>query len=131
VRLTQIRELVLIAAMLALVGALGSMIWERRGYVAFLRCQGFRKPVLWRWLLWESALLLGVGCLTGAVFGIYGQLLLSHALAGVTGFPISFGVEAFVALTTFVLLSAAAVLVIAIPGYLLVRVRPRAARPVS
>jgi putative ABC transport system permease protein len=131
VRLTQIRELVLIAAILALLGALGSMIWERRGYVAFLRCQGFRKPVLWRWLLWESALLLGVGCLTGAVFGIYGQLLLSHALASVTGFPISFGVEAFVALTTFALVSAAAVLVIAIPGYLLVRVRPRAACPVS
>ena len=93
-RLTQIRELVLIAAMLALIGALGSMIWERRGYVAFLRCQGFRKSVLWRWLLWESALLLSVGCLTGAVFGICGQLLLSHALASVTGFPISFGVEA-------------------------------------
>ncbi len=131
VRLTQIRELVLIAAMLALVGALGSMIWQRRGYVAFLRCQGFRKPVLWRWLLWESALLLGVGCLTGAVFGVYGQLLLSHALASVTGFPISFGVEGFVALTTFALVSVAAVVVIAIPGYLLVRVRPRAVRPVS
>jgi putative ABC transport system permease protein len=131
VRLTQIRELVLIAAMLALAGALGSMIWQRRGYVAFLRCQGFRRPVLWRWLLWESALLLSVGCLTGAIFGLYGQLLLSHALASVTGFPISFGVEAFVALTTFALVGAAAVVVIAIPGYLLVRVRPRAARPVS
>lgn len=131
VRLTQIRELVLIAAMLALAAALGSMIWQRRSYVAFLRCQGFRKAVLWRWLLWESALLLGVGCLTGAIFGLYGQLLLSHALASVTGFPISFGVEAFVALTTFALVSAAAIAVIAIPGYLLVRVRPRAARPVS
>jgi putative ABC transport system permease protein len=130
-RLTQIRELVLIAAMLALAGALGSMIWQRRGYVAFLRCQGFRKPVLWRWLLWESALLVSIGCLTGALFGVYGQLLLSHALASVTGFPISFGIEAFVALTTFTLVSAAAILVIAIPGYLLVRVRPRAARPVS
>lgn len=131
VRLTQIRELVLIAAMLALAGALGSMIWQRRAYVAFLRCQGFRKSVLWRWLLWESALLLGVGCLTGAVFGVYGQLLLSHALASVTGFPIYFGVEAFVALTTFALVSVSAIVVIAIPGYLLVRVRPRAARPVS
>jgi putative ABC transport system permease protein len=131
VRLTQIRQLMLIAAMLALGGALGSMIWQRRDYVAFLRCQGVRKRVLWRWLLWEGTLLLGIGCITGAVFGIYGQLLLSHALASVTGFPISFGVEALVVLTTFVLLSAAAVVVIAIPGYLLVRVRPRAARSVS
>ncbi len=130
-RLTQIRLLVLIAAMLAIAGALGSLIWQRRGFVAFVRCQGFRKPVLWHWLLWESALLLGMGCLTGAVFGVYGQLLLSHALASVTGFPISFDLEGLVALSTFGLVSVAAVAVVAVPGYLIVRVPPRAARPAS
>jgi putative ABC transport system permease protein len=130
-RLTQIRVLVLIAAMLAIAGALGSLIWQRRGYVAFVRVLGFRRPVLWRWLLWEGAILLGVGCLTGALFGVYGQLLMSHALASVTGFPISFGVEAFVALSTFALVSAGAVGVVSVAGYLVVRVRPRAARPAS
>ncbi len=130
-RLTQIRLLVLIAAMLAIAGALGSLFWQRRGFVAFIRCQGFRKPVLWRWLLWESSLLLGMGCLAGAVFGVYGQLLLSHALASVTGFPISFNVEALVALSTFALVSVAAVAVVAVPGYLIVRVPPRAASPAS
>ena len=130
-RLTQIRLLVLVAAMLAIAGALGSLVWQRRGFVAFIRCQGFRKSVLWHWLLWESALLLGVGCFTGAVFGVYGQLLMSHALASVTGFPISFNVEALVALSTFAFVSVAAVAVVAVPGYLMVRVHPRAARPAS
>ncbi len=130
-RLTQIRFLVLIAAMLAIAGALGSLIWQRRGYIAFIRVLGFRKAVLQRWLLWEGAILLGVGCLTGAIFGVYGQLLMSHALASVTGFPIAFGVEALVALTTFALVSAGAVAVVSLAGYLIVRVRPRAARPAS
>jgi putative ABC transport system permease protein len=130
-RLTQIRLLVLIAAVLAIVGALGSLIWQRRGFVAFIRSQGASKRVLWRWLLWESSLLVGLGCLTGAIFGVYGQLLLSHALASVTGFPISFGIEGLAALTTFALVSGAAVIVVAVPGYLTVGVRPRAATPAS
>ncbi len=130
-RLTEIRFLVLIAAMLAIAGALGSLIWQRRSYIAFVRVLGFRKPVLQRWLLWEGAILLGVGCWTGAVFGVYGQLLMSHALASVTGFPTSFGVEALVALTTFAIVGAGAVAVVALAGYLIVRVRPRAARPAS
>lgn len=130
-RLSQIRFLVLIAAMLAIAIAFGSLIWQRRGYIAFIRALGFRKPVLRRWLLWEGAILLGVGCWTGALFGVYGQLLMSHALASVTGFPISFGVEAFAALTTFALVSLGAVAVVALAGYLIVRVPPRAARPAS
>ena len=130
-RLTQIRLLVLIAAMLAIVGALGSLIWQRRPFVAFIRCQGYRRPVLWRWLILESALLVGMGCIAGALFGVYGQLLLSHALASVTGFPISFDVEALVALATLALMSVAAVAVAAVPGYLMVRVPPRATRPAA
>jgi putative ABC transport system permease protein len=130
-RLTQIRFLVLIAAMLAIAGALGSLIWQRRGYVAFVRALGFKRPVLRRWLLLEGLVLLGVGCLTGALFGVYGQLLMSHALASVTGFPISFNVEALVALTTLAVVTTAMVVVVSIAGYFMVRVQPRAARPAS
>ncbi len=130
-RLTQIRFLVLIAAMLAISGALGSLIWQRRGYFARVRALGLGKPLLRHWLLWEGAILLGVGCLTGATFGVYGQLLMSHALASVTGFPISFGVEALVALSTFALVSAGAVAVVSIAGALMVRVPAQAARPTS
>jgi|GEM_PF-240111 putative ABC transport system permease protein len=127
-RLTQIRYLVLIAAMLAIAGAIGSLIWQRRAYFARLRSLGVKRRVIRHWLLWEGAILLGVGCLTGAIFGVYGQLLMSHALASVTGFPTSFNVEAFVALSTFAQISAGAVAVVCLAGYLMVRVRPRAAR---
>jgi putative ABC transport system permease protein len=128
-RLTQIRLLVLIAAMLAVAGALGAMIWQRRDIVAFIKCQGYQRDVLWRWLLCESALMLGIGCFIGAVFGIYGQLLLSHALASVTGFPISLNIEMLVALSSFALVSFVAVVIVALPGYLVVRVPPRSVSP--
>jgi putative ABC transport system permease protein len=128
-RLTQIRLLVLIAAVLALAGAMGSMIWQRRDLVAFIKCQGYQKGVLWRWLLCESSVLLAAGCSIGAVFGLYAQLLGSHFLASVTGFPVVFDVEAFAALSSFALLSVVAIAVVALPGYLVVRVPPRTASP--
>ncbi len=92
-RLTQIRLLVLIAAMLAVVGAMGAMIWQRRDLIAFIKCHGYEEGVLWRWLLCEAAVLLMAGCSIGAIFGLYAQLLGSHFLATVTGFPIVFSIE--------------------------------------
>ena len=91
--------LVLIAAMLAIVGAMGAMLWQRRGPRRVHQVRRLPQGVLWRWLLCESAVLLVVGCLIGAVFGFYGQLLGSHVLASVTGFPVLFGIEALVALS--------------------------------
>ncbi len=123
-RLTQIGALVLIASVLAMAGAMGSMIWQRRPQLAYIKRQGYRRGVLWRALLCESALLLGSGCLLGALFGVYGQLLLSHALASVTGFPIVFSVGGVTALWSFALVSATGVAILALPGYLAVRVRP-------
>jgi putative ABC transport system permease protein len=123
-RLMQIRLLVLIAAVLAMAAAMGAMIWQRRPRLADMKVDGFRKGVLWRALLIESALLLGTGCSVGAVFGIYGQVLLSHALASVTGFPVIFSIGAGVALGSFLLVTAVAVAIVAVPGYLAARVRP-------
>ena len=123
-RLMQIRLLVLIAAVLAMAAAMGAMIWQRRPRLADMKVDGFRKGVLWRALLIETALLLGAGCSAGAVFGVYGQVLLSHALASVTGFPVVFSVGAGVAIGSFLLVTAVAVAIVAIPGYLAARVRP-------
>jgi putative ABC transport system permease protein len=123
-RLTEIGRLVLIAAVLAIAGAMGSMIWQRRPQLAYIKRQGCTRGVLWRALLCESALLLGAGCSLGALFGIYGQLLLSHALAAVTGFPIVTSVGGLTALASFALVCASAVAILALPGYLAVRVRP-------
>ncbi len=128
-RLTQIRLLVLIAAMLAVAGALGAMIWQRRDLVAFIKCEGYRRGVLWRWLCCESAVLIAAGCAIGAVFGLLGQVVVSHALASATGFPISLDVEALAAVSGFTLVSVVAVLVVALPGYLVVRVPPRTVSP--
>ncbi len=123
-RLSQISALVLIAAVLAMAAAMCAMIWQRRARLADMKVDGFSRGVLWRALLVESALLLGAGCSIGALFGLYGQLLLSHALANVTGFPVVFSVGAFVAVGSFALVTAVAVAIVALPGYLAARVRP-------
>jgi putative ABC transport system permease protein len=123
-RLTQISTLVLIAAILAMASAMGSMIWQRRERLADMKVDGFSRGVLWRALLGESALLLGAGCSVGALFGIYGQLLLSHALATVTGFPVVYSTAGLVAGASFLIVVAVAVAIVALPGYLAVRVRP-------
>jgi putative ABC transport system permease protein len=116
-RLTQIASLVLIATALAMSIAMGTMIWQRRPRLARMKVQGYRRGVLWRALLCETALLLGAGCSIGAAFGIYGELLISHALASVTGFPVLFTVEPFMPIAVSVLVSGMAVAVVAIPGY--------------
>jgi putative ABC transport system permease protein len=128
-RLTQIRLLVLIAAILAVVGAIGAMIWQRRALIASLKCQGYGESVLWRWLLCEAAILLTAGSAIGALFGIYAQLLGSHFLASVTGFPIIINIEAVAAISSFGLLSVIAVAMLALPGYLAVRIRPSIVSP--
>jgi putative ABC transport system permease protein len=128
-RLTQIRLLVLIAAILAVAAAMSSMLWQRRDLIAFMKVDGYRKGVLWRWLLCESAVLLGAGCSIGAVFGLYGQFLGSHFLSNVTGFPVAFNIEVLATLASFALVTLIAIAVATVPGYLVVRVAPRAVSP--
>lgn len=122
-RLTQIRSLVLIAAVLAMAAAMGAMIWQRRARLADMKVDGFSRSVLWRALLWESAILLGTGCALGATFGLFGQLLLSRALSVVYGFPVIESSPLVAAVGSFALIAAVAVTIVAIPGYVAARVR--------
>jgi putative ABC transport system permease protein len=124
-RLTQVALLVLIAGVLATATSMGAVIWERRRQFARLKMQGLGRNALWLALGWESALLLGAGCLLGALAGIYGQLLLSHALVTVTGFPVTFSASVPLALESFAVLTALAAAIIAIPGYRVAGARPR------
>jgi putative ABC transport system permease protein len=124
VRLTQIATLVLVAAVLAMAAAMGNMIWQRRPQLAGMKVDGFAQGELWRSLILESALLLGAGCSIGAAFGIYGQLLLSHALASVTGFPVDSSIGNLVAVGSFALVTVVAVTIVAIPGYFAARIQP-------
>jgi putative ABC transport system permease protein len=123
-RLSQIATLVLIAAILAIAAAMGSMIWQRRTRLARLKLDGRTSMQVWRALLLESLLLLASGCFVGAVFGLYGQLLGSRALLAVTSFPVVFSVAMLIAVSSFALVVLVAISVTALPGYLVARVSP-------
>jgi putative ABC transport system permease protein len=123
-RLTAILLLVLIAGAAAVGVALGSMIWQRRDAFADLGVQGYGPGVLWRWICTECAVIVGAGCLIGAAFGIVGQLLISHALAVVTGFPTSLEVGIPVAPTILALGLLSVVAAISLAAYLVARVAP-------
>jgi len=123
-RLTQISILVIISAVLAMAAAMGGMIWQRRDTLAALKVHGYPESELWRALLLESLLLLGTGCVIGGVFGLYGQVLMSRALATITGFPVVYSAAGTTAVTILVLVTAVSVAMLAIPGWLAVRVRP-------
>jgi len=128
-RLTQIRLLVLGAAVLAVIAAMGAMMWQRRDLVAFIKCAGYPRGVLLRWLFCESAVMLIAGSSIGAVFGVVAQLLGSHFLASITGFPIAFNVEALAALSSFALVTILAAAIVALPAWLVVRVPARTISP--
>ncbi len=128
-RLTQIRVLLLIAAVLAVAGAIAAMIWQRRERVASIKCEGYSRRVLWRWLCWESALLVAAGGVIGAAFGVYGQIIASHYLANVTGFPVVYTTGWQSALASLALFSGVTVMVLTVPGYLVARTPARAASP--
>jgi putative ABC transport system permease protein len=116
--LTQIAALIPIAAVLAMAAAIGAMVWQRRPRLAKLKLEGLARAELWRTILLESLLLLGVGCLTGAAFGLYGQQLADRALAQVINFPVVYSVTATAAITSVSLVAAAALAILSIPGYL-------------
>jgi putative ABC transport system permease protein len=126
-RLTQIATLILVVAVLAMAAAMGNMLWQRRPRLAKLKLEGFPRAELWRTVLLESAILLIVGCLTGAAFGLYGQQLLDRALANVVNFPVVHSLAATSALTSIALVCAAAHAILAPAGYLAVGVSPAVA----
>jgi len=126
-RLTQIATLILIAAVLAVAAAIGAVVWQRRSRLAKLKLEGFSRTTLWRTVLLESAVLLGAGCTTGALFGLCGEQLADRALADSVNFPVAYSLAVAPALVSLVAVSVTAVLVLAIPGYLAAGVSPAVA----
>jgi putative ABC transport system permease protein len=116
-RLSQISTLILFAAVLAMAAAMGAMIWQRRPRLAKLKLEGFPHSELWCTIVLESLILLGVGCFSGALFGLFGQQLLDRALNIVINYPVSSSVGVIIALSSLALVTAAAVLMVAIPGW--------------
>ncbi len=114
--LSEIASLLLIAAALAVASALSAAIWQRRARLASLKIQGYDTKQLWRALLLESTLVLGVGCSIGAVAGVYGHALASRWLRLTTGSPAPFAVDVKEVTITLASLAAIALAVIAVPG---------------
>ena len=121
-RLTQIATLIPIAAVLAMAAAMGALVWQRRPRLAKLKLEGLPRAELWRTILLESLLLVGVGCLTGAIFGLYGQQLADRALAEAIDFPVVYSVTALSGLESLALVTATALAILAVPGYFATRV---------
>jgi putative ABC transport system permease protein len=114
--LSEISTLLLIAAALAVAAALSASVWQRRPRLASLKIQGYDTGQLWRALLLESVIVLGIGCIVGALAGVYGHALASRWLRLETGFPAPFQVGVGRVLLTLALLAAIAIAVIALPG---------------
>jgi putative ABC transport system permease protein len=114
--LSEISNLLLIAAALSVASALSAVIWQRRARLASLRIQGFDYRQLWRALLLESLVLLSIGCFDGVILGIYGHALASRWLKLTTGFPAPFSLGGLQVLSTFLLVAGIAMAVIALPG---------------
>jgi putative ABC transport system permease protein len=116
--LSQIATLIPIVAVLAMAAAMGALIWQRRPRLAKLKLEGIPRIQLWATILLESLMLLALGCLTGAIFGLYGQQLADHALSSTVNFPVIYSVAALSALESLALVAATALATLAIPGYL-------------
>jgi len=124
--LGDISTLLLVVAALALASALSTAIYQRRARLAALQAQGFDHWQLWRSLLLESAVVIGIGCVDGVVLGVFAHALADRYLQTSSGFPAPFGFGGLQVAFTLLLLVGIALAVIALPGYSASRVSPRA-----
>jgi putative ABC transport system permease protein len=126
-RLTQISSLLLFAAVLAMGAAMAGAVWEQRRRIASWRMEGFPVWRVLRILLTQALLVLTAGAIIGAVVGLYGQALGTRWLRISTGFPTIFAVAGPLALTTLVIVTVLALVIVTIPGYLAAKTRPELA----
>jgi putative ABC transport system permease protein len=122
--LGQISVLLLVTGALAVAASLGAAIWQRRARLAAMKTWGYDNLQLWRSLLLESAILLTIGCLDGALLGIYGHALADRWLKLTTDFPAPFAVGIEQVIITLALVACIALAVISLPGFAAARVSP-------
>jgi putative ABC transport system permease protein len=121
-QLEEISTLLVLTAILAMAAALGSSIWQTRPSLAELRLEGAPRLQLQLVLLVESALMLSAGCLTGALAGVYGQVVIDGYLKHVTGFPVAGVATGQRPIEIFALVILAVLSIVALPGWFASRV---------
>jgi putative ABC transport system permease protein len=120
-QLTQISTLLLVAAVLAVVAAMSGSIWQRRPRLANLKRLGAYRGELVRTIYLETGVVVVIGALIGAVFGLFGQLLATSYTRHSTGFPEIFSPAVWLALRTLALSTILAMLATGVLGYLVTR----------
>lgn len=123
-RLSQIASLTLVAAVLAMAAAIAGLLWQHRRTVARQKLDGHKTPRMWAALFIEAGTLVVTGCLAGAVFSLLGQVLCTRGVAAVTGFPVVQGLRLDIVAWSAGSVVLASLVVVAVPGYLVARVRP-------
>jgi putative ABC transport system permease protein len=121
-QLEEISTLLVAAAILAMAAALGSSIWQQRQSLAELRLDGAPRRQLRLVLLVECTLMLTTGCLTGAVAGVYGQIVIDGYLKHVTGFPVASAATGGRPIAIFALVTATVLAIVSLPGWFASRV---------
>ena len=123
--LGEISTLMLIAAALAITFALTATISARTPDLAARKAEGYQATQLWRIVLLESTVVLGVGAIDGAVLGLYGHALASRWLRLSQGFPAPFSARFTQVLGTVGIGALIALAVVGVAGYVAARVPPR------
>lgn len=123
-RLSQISTLLLIAAVLAMGAAMAGTVWQQRRRLAALRMQGYGVGRILRLLLTQAFVVLAVGAVLGAAFGLYGQALGTRWLELTTGFPTIFSLALTLTATTLATVGVLALIVVLIPGWFAARTGP-------
>jgi putative ABC transport system permease protein len=89
-----------------------------------MKTWGYDHFQLWRSLLLESVILLAVGCVDGAILGLYGHALADRWLSATTDFPAPFAIGGARVSLTLVLMVGIAVAVLAVAGFSAAQVSP-------
>ena len=126
-QLATISTLLVLASILAMAAALVSVIWQRRISLAELKLSGVTSLRLRELLVLESAVTLGVGAVTGTLWGIYGQVALDGYLTASTGFPVARLGASWRPLEVLVVVFGVSLAISAIPVWLTARVSARVA----
>lgn len=119
-----ISNLLLLISAIALASAISAAIYQRRGRLASLKAQGFVRRQLWRGVLLETTVVLGIGGVDGVILGFYGHALADRYLRVSTSFPAPFSLTALQTFLTLLALVGASLVAVSIPGYAAAGVAP-------